>query len=81
MLCVVKLFAVARERIGRDSISVELPAGSTVANLRAELAQQFPQLAPLLAQVRFAVNSEFSRETTPLTADSEIAIIPPVSGG
>jgi molybdopterin converting factor subunit 1 len=77
----VRLFAVARELAGADSISVELPQESTVAALRTAIARDFPQLAPLLPQVLFAVGSEYARDHTVLAADADVACIPPVSGG
>ena len=44
----VKLFAVARQRIGQDEIDLEVPGGSTVGQLRAAIAEQFPPLADVL---------------------------------
>ena len=77
----VKLFAVARQRIGQNEIDVELPAAATVRQLRGALAEQFPPLADMLAHMRFAVDSEYATDTFELTPAAEIAIIPPVSGG
>ena len=77
----VRLFAVARELAGADSISVELPTDSTVVMLRIAIGRDFPQLSPLLPQVLFAVGSEYANDDTILTADAEVACIPPVSGG
>jgi molybdopterin converting factor subunit 1 len=77
----VKLFAVARQRIGRDEIEVELPAAATVGRLRTALAQQHPPLADVLRHSRFAVNSEYASDSSLLAVTSDIALIPPVSGG
>ncbi|MDX1944201.1 MAG: molybdopterin converting factor subunit 1 [Pirellulaceae bacterium] len=77
----ILLFAVAKQRAGRDWIEVELPAGGTVRDLREALARQVPPLAELLPHVRIAVNSEYATDATPLGPASEIALIPPVSGG
>jgi molybdopterin converting factor subunit 1 len=79
-LC-VKLFAVARQRVGRDWIEVELPDGATVGQLRSAVAEQFPPLADVLTSVRFAVNSDYATEATPIPSAAEVAVIPPVSGG
>jgi sulfur-carrier protein len=81
MIFRVKLFAVARQLIGRDEIEVELPAAATVGRLRAALAQQHPPLADVLRHSRIAVNSEYANDTSTLAANSDIALIPPVSGG
>lgn len=75
------LFAVARQRAGKEEIEVDLPAAATVRHLRGALADQFPPLADILRHVRFAVNGDYATDTVSLTPESEIAIIPPVSGG
>jgi molybdopterin converting factor subunit 1 len=77
----VKLFAVARQRAGRACVEVELPAAATVGQLRASLIEQHPPLAPILAHVRFAVNSEYAADSLAIPAAAEVALIPPVSGG
>lgn len=81
MQCQVKLFAVAKERVGADHCVVELAEPATVGALREALAVQVPALSALIANVRFAVNADFAKESTPLDAKSEVALIPPVSGG
>jgi molybdopterin converting factor subunit 1 len=77
----LKLFAVAKQRLGRDEIEVDLPSGATVTTLRSALIEQHPPLADVIRHVRFAVNSEYASETTAISPTAEIAIIPPVSGG
>ncbi len=77
----VKLFAIARERAGRDCVEVELPAAATVGHLRSALVEQHPPLAPILAHVRLAVNSEYAADSQVIPAAAEVALIPPVSGG
>ena len=53
----------------------------TVRHLRQALAKKFPALASLLPQVLFALDAEYATDDSFLTADMEIACIPPVSGG
>lgn len=77
----VRLFAVARERVGRGEITVELPEGATVADLRAALADQFPPLAPIADRVMIAVDSEYADDAMVVPAGASLAVIPPVSGG
>lgn len=77
----VKLFAVARQLAGRDMVDVALPEGATVGQLRAELVRVCPPLAPWLAKMRIAVNAEYAKDDAPVTAASDVACIPPVSGG
>ncbi len=78
----VRLFAVLRERAGRDSIEVELAEGATVADALQALAAT-PPLAGLLERlpVRMAVNRAYAGEETRLAPGDELALIPPISGG
>src|SRR3954451_11515244 len=78
----VRLFAMLRERAGRDAVEIELPGEATVADALAQLART-PALAESLARlpVRMAVNREYADPETPLRAGDELALIPPISGG
>ena len=77
----VKLFAIARERMGCDCLEIELPADASVGQLRGALIEQLPPLADVIPHVRFAVNSEYATDAAVIPVAAEIAIIPPVSGG
>lgn len=77
----VKLFAVARQLAGSDTIRIELREGATVAELRAALAQQYPDLANVLRHVMFALDADYASDDTVISPTAEIACIPPVSGG
>ena len=81
MLLRIKLFAIARQRLGRDQVEVTLPDSTTVANLRRVLAEQFPSLADVLPHIRIAVNSSYAADSTMIPTGAELALIPPVSGG
>ena len=77
----VLLFAKLRDVVGAEAVSVDLPAGATIAELRQRLVQAHPTLAPLLERCAIAVDHDFVEDTHPLTEGNEVAIIPPVSGG
>ena len=77
----IKLFAVAKEIAEREVIDVELAEGSSVPELRDAIVEQFPALAEVVRHAMFAVNSQYADNQTELLADSEVACIPPVSGG
>ncbi len=81
MRIIVKLFAVARQLAETDAITVELPDGANVADLRAALPEQYPQLKGIVSQLKFAVNADYAADDCVLNEDQEIACIPPVSGG
>jgi MoaE-MoaD fusion protein len=72
----VQLFAVLRQRAGRERIEVELPEGASVADLLAELTELIGALP-----VRVAVNREYAESERGLSPGDELALIPPVSGG
>jgi len=78
----VRLFAILRERAGRESIEVELADGATVASALAALSEH-AALSGVLDRmpVRMAVNREYASPETPLGPGDELALIPPVSGG
>jgi molybdenum cofactor biosynthesis protein MoaC/molybdopterin converting factor subunit 1 len=82
MTITVRLFAVLRERAGRDSLELELAEGATVADLLDAVARQhgLGDLIPALP-VRAAVNREYAAADSVLLAGDEVALIPPVSGG
>ena len=64
----VLLFAGLRERLRSDSATLELPAGATVRDLLAALADQHPALRELLPPCRVAVDHEFVAADHPIPA-------------
>ncbi len=78
----VRLFAILRERAGRDRIAVELAPGATVADAIAAIAAE-PALAGVIERlpVTMAVNRDYASADTELRGGDELALIPPVSGG
>jgi molybdopterin converting factor subunit 1 len=82
MLVHVRLFAMLRERAGRDAVQVELPDGATVRDAVDAVAHEHG-LGELIARmpVVMAVNREYASADTSLSEADELALIPPVSGG
>jgi molybdopterin synthase catalytic subunit len=78
----IRLFAVFRERAGRERLELELDDDATVADALSSL-QDEPGLGELLAKmpVRVALNREYVSEEAAIGPDDELALIPPVSGG
>ena len=81
MKATVRVFALARQLAGQESLAVDLPPGATVADLRRAIAEQYPALADLVAHALFAVNADYASDATPIPAGADLACIPPVSGG
>jgi molybdopterin converting factor subunit 1 len=82
MVVRIRLFAMLRERAGRDSVAVELADGATVQDAIEVLAREHG-MADLIDRlpVVMAVNREYAPEGSVLTEGDELALIPPVSGG
>lgn len=81
MIVHVRMFARARDLAGADTLRIELPEGTTVADLRSALSISYPALAGLLERSAIAVEGEFAEDSRMLSADAAIALLPPVSGG
>ena len=77
----VKLFAVARQWAGADRVELDLPDAPTVGAARHALLARLPKLARFGSQLRFAVNADYADDNTKISAGSDVACIPPVSGG
>jgi len=79
----VRYFASLREGLGASQ-AVEMPAGSTVGDLRERLLVSSPRHAELLARgraVRCALGQRLCEESQLLGEGAEVAFFPPVTGG
>jgi sulfur-carrier protein len=81
MKVLVKLFARAREIAGCDELVVDLPEGAVVADLKEAVVRKVPSMHSLVSHSLWAVNAEYVPDNARISPDSEIALIPPVSGG
>lgn len=76
----VLLFASYADAVGAPELQVDLPAGSTVAELvqwvRAHHGEDRLPPAPMVA-----VNQQYAGLDTTIGENDEVAIIPPVAGG
>ena len=76
-----RLFARLREQAGTDIEDLEVPFGSTVANVYEAIQKLHPGLHADQSAVRVALNQEFTDWESKVAAGDEVAFIPPVSGG
>ncbi len=77
----ILLFGITRDIAGKAKLSI--PAGEqlqTVGDLKVWLGQQYPAMQQL-SSLAVAVDSEYADDSMPIGNNSEIALIPPVSGG
>ncbi len=77
----IRYFAALREAVGRESESLQLPAGTTVEQVRSMLAQRYPAVAAILPRCAAAVNRGYVPVTAELSNGDELAFIPPLGGG
>ena len=76
----VLLFASYADMFGVPSLSVDLPAGTTVSELVAHL-RRHPGAGRLPAAPLVAVNQQYAPPSSAIEAGDEVAFIPPVAGG
>ena len=77
----VLLFATLKDKAGSDKVTVELPEGANIRDLKQVLSAQYPNLAAQLPSVLVAINQEFAFEQDTIPEKAELALFPPVSGG
>ncbi|MFM8702575.1 MAG: MoaD/ThiS family protein [Planctomycetia bacterium] len=76
----VRLFAGMAATAGRRSLALRWDGGNA-ALLRTRLAAELPALASLLARSAVAIGDAYVTDDTPVPANADVAVIPPVSGG
>ena len=58
-----------------------MPEASTVGHMAEEMVSRYPEITIDSGRLVVAVNQEYQEHGYTLTADDEVALIPPVSGG
>ncbi|HLX93012.1 MAG TPA: MoaD/ThiS family protein [Puia sp.] len=77
----ILLFGIAREFCQSESLTLPVAAGLNVGDLKKLLEQKYPRLKTI-GSYMIAVNREYARnDDMPVSEGSELALIPPVSGG
>lgn len=74
-------FAGMREHTGKEQESFDLPNPCGSRDVLDQVAAQYPHLRDLCSRSRVAIGHAFVSEPVAIDGRSEIAIIPPVSGG
>ncbi|WP_026375423.1 molybdopterin converting factor subunit 1 [Aestuariibacter salexigens] len=78
----IKFFASLRERLGVDSIQLELTSSITVSQLQQHLIAQHEDWSDLQqGKVLCAVNHTLCDANTTIHDGDEVAFFPPVTGG
>jgi molybdopterin converting factor small subunit len=80
MLIDTLLFASYADALGKESVRLSLPAGATV-NDALDMLRALPGGERLPPAPLVAINLEYARTDSALSAGDELAVIPPVAGG
>jgi molybdopterin converting factor subunit 1 len=77
----VLFFATLKERTGEKQTHLELSAGASVRELKAQLITKYPSLKEMGPSMLVSVNKEFAFDDEVIPAGAEVAVFPLVSGG
>ena len=77
----IRLFAGLREAVGAREVTLELPEGASVAQLKAHFGNAYPAVQPILERAVCAIDEEYAATDERVREGVEVALIPPVSGG
>lgn len=78
----VSFFVHLKEKAGTERIELEVPQGTTVADLKKILKERFPALGPQLFKVLVLVNRKnITLDEQILPDGADVAFLPPLSGG
>ncbi|MFC6011041.1 MoaD/ThiS family protein [Nocardia lasii] len=77
----VRYFAAIADAVGKNTESLDLPAGATVADLRATLAATYgSDIDGLVGVCAFLIGDELTRDPTAMLRD-RVDVLPPFAGG
>mgnify|MGYP003706051347 CR=1 FL=1 len=78
----VLYFASARERVGRSEERLYFAKPPTLKELQIDLYERYRSLTELSPYLRWAVDQSFVEDDSQtIDNGSEVALIPPISGG
>jgi molybdopterin synthase catalytic subunit len=77
----ILFFGVLKDLAGRESDSLSLPDGATLADVLSHYQKRIPRWKDFVSSMAISVNQEYAAPDTRLKAGDEVALLPPVSGG
>lgn len=77
----VQFFSQLREIVGAGEVALDVPAGTTVADLLAQLYRAYPALEKWDRSLLVGAGVEFVGRDYAVQPNDQIAIMPPVQGG
>ena len=77
----ILFFATMRDHIDERELTLNIPAESTIADLKALLAERYPGAATALGATLVAIDQEYAFDHDVIPEEAEVAMFPHVSGG
>ena len=77
----VQFFSQLKDVVGAAEITLDLPDGTSVADLLARLYRDFPELAKWDRNLLVGAGLDFVARDYLIQPNDQIAIMPPVQGG
>lgn len=77
----VLFFATLKDKSGTRQAEFDLPAGTTIAQLKVVTVERFPAMQEALDHCLASINHHYSADDSEIPAEAEVAFFPPVSGG
>jgi len=79
----VQLFGPYADAVGEPVVRITLPKGTepTASELMRVIAEEQPQLRPMMKETRLAVNREFAGPDQMVRSEDDLALIGLVAGG
>ncbi|MEU4836949.1 MoaD/ThiS family protein [Nocardia testacea] len=77
----VRYFAAVADAVGKDTETLDLPAGATIADLRSRLTETYgADLDKMLGVCAYLIGDELTRDGT-ATLTTRVDVMPPFAGG
>ncbi|MGW4068179.1 MoaD/ThiS family protein [Nocardia grenadensis] len=77
----VRYFAAVADAVGKDTETLDLPPGATIADLRARLTETYgPDLDKMLGVCAYLIGDELTRDSG-TTLTRRVDVMPPFAGG
>ena len=77
----LRLMASLAQQVGQPFLTVNVPEGTTGKELRQQLGNSYPHIAPLLGKSLLVAGDRILDDNVALPAGEPLALVPPVSGG
>ncbi len=77
----ILLFATLKDLAGQNRITLDVPGGETVADVKQALVARYPQMEANVEAAIAAVNEEYAFAGDAVKEGDRVAFFPPVSGG